>query len=58
MSIFENIKAEFVKGAQRWLLTGVAGFIGCNLLEALLEADQRVVGIDNLITGYSHNLGA
>ena len=56
MSIFENIKAELAKEPQRWLVTGVAGFIGSNLLEALLEADQRVVGIDNLITGYSHNL--
>jgi UDP-N-acetylglucosamine 4-epimerase len=39
-----------------WLVTGVAGFIGSNLLEALLRLDQRVVGLDNYITGSRHNL--
>ncbi|HLX23340.1 MAG TPA: SDR family oxidoreductase [Usitatibacter sp.] len=39
-----------------WLVTGVAGFIGSNLLEALLELDQRVVGLDNFATGFQHNL--
>jgi UDP-N-acetylglucosamine 4-epimerase len=39
-----------------WLVTGVAGFIGSNLLEALLEMGQRVVGLDNFATGYRHNL--
>jgi len=34
----------------------VAGFIGSNLLETLLELDQSVVGIDNFITGYPRNL--
>jgi UDP-N-acetylglucosamine 4-epimerase len=38
------------------LVTGVAGFIGSNLLEALLKLDQRVVGLDNFATGYQHNL--
>ncbi len=37
-------------------MTGVAGFIGSNLLEALLKLDQRVVGLDNFATGYQHNL--
>ena len=39
-----------------WLVTGVAGFIGSNLLETLLRLDQKVVGIDNFSTGYRHNL--
>jgi UDP-N-acetylglucosamine 4-epimerase len=39
-----------------WLVTGVAGFIGSNLLEALLGLDQRVVGLDNFATGFQHNL--
>ena len=39
-----------------WLITGVAGFIGSNLLEKLLQLDQVVVGIDNFDTGYRHNL--
>lgn len=40
----------------RWLITGVAGFIGSNLLEALLKLNQDVVGLDNFSTGYQHNL--
>jgi UDP-N-acetylglucosamine 4-epimerase len=39
-----------------WLVTGVAGFIGSNLLEALLKSDQRVRGLDNLSTGSRRNL--
>ena len=39
-----------------WLVTGVAGFIGSNLLEALLALGQRVVGLDNFSTGFRHNL--
>lgn len=39
-----------------WLVTGVAGFIGSNLLEALLKLNQRVIGLDNFSTGYQRNL--
>lgn len=39
-----------------WLVTGVAGFIGSNLLETLLELNQRVIGLDNFETGFKHNL--
>ncbi|MEW9899945.1 SDR family oxidoreductase [Chitinivorax sp. PXF-14] len=39
-----------------WLVTGVAGFIGSNLLETLLKLDQHVVGLDNFATGHRHNL--
>ena len=39
-----------------WLITGVAGFIGSNLLEALLKLNQTVTGLDNFSTGYQHNL--
>jgi UDP-N-acetylglucosamine 4-epimerase len=39
-----------------WLITGVAGFIGSNLLEALLKLSQRVVGLDNFATGHQRNL--
>lgn len=42
--------------SRRWLLTGSAGFIGSNLLEALLRADQSVVSLDNFATGYHRNL--
>ncbi len=39
-----------------WLITGVAGFIGSNLLETLLELNQKVVGLDNFMAGYQNNL--
>ena len=39
-----------------WLITGVAGFIGSNLLEALLKLEQKVVGLDNFSTGRYKNL--
>lgn len=41
---------------QVWLITGVAGFIGSNLLEELLNLDQEVVGLDNFSTGHMKNL--
>ncbi len=55
----DNIKAQYPQiapGERTWLVTGVAGFIGSNLLEALLKLDQRVVGLDNFATGFQHNL--
>jgi len=50
--------ARFLAGrpAATWLVTGAAGFIGSNLVEALLGAGQRVVGLDNFSTGHRHNL--
>lgn len=41
---------------KKWLVTGVAGFIGSNLLETLLLNGQQVVGLDNFATGYQRNL--
>ena len=40
----------------RWVVTGAAGFIGSNLAEELLRLGQQVVGLDNLATGYLHNV--
>ena len=37
-------------------MTGAAGFIGSNLVEALLAAGQTVVGLDNFATGHQRNL--
>ncbi|MDR3557124.1 MAG: SDR family oxidoreductase [Syntrophobacteraceae bacterium] len=56
MNKFDSIRAELAQNPRKWLVTGTAGFIGSNLLEALLELDQQVVGLDNFITGYEHNL--
>src|SRR5512134_999260 len=39
-----------------WLVTGAAGFIGSNLLEALLKLDQQVIGLDNFATGKRESL--
>ena len=41
---------------RRWLVTGVAGFIGSHLLETLLRLGQRVNGLDNFATGHRRNL--
>jgi UDP-N-acetylglucosamine 4-epimerase len=56
MTRYEQLLRELPQQPQTWLITGVAGFIGSNLLEALLKLDQRVVGLDNFATGYPHNL--
>lgn len=39
-----------------WAITGVAGFIGTNLLKSLLKLNQCVIGLDNFSTGYRQNL--
>jgi len=53
---YEVIRSQLKERPQTWLITGVAGFIGSNLLEALLQLDQAVVGLDNFSTGYQRNL--
>jgi UDP-N-acetylglucosamine 4-epimerase len=52
----ERVQLELKQSPKTWLITGVAGFIGSNLLEALLKLDQRVVGLDNFATGHQRNL--
>lgn len=47
---------ELSNNHKTWLVTGVAGFIGSNLLEALLKNDQRVIGLDNFLTGKKKNI--
>lgn len=53
---YEKVKETLIKEPKIWLITGVAGFIGSNLLEALLLLNQKVVGLDNFATGFQHNL--
>lgn len=56
VNAYEHLKKQMLAEPKVWLVTGVAGFIGSNLLEALLRLDQRVVGLDNYATGSRHNL--
>jgi UDP-N-acetylglucosamine 4-epimerase len=53
---YEKLQAQLKSSPRTWLITGVAGFIGSNLLETLLKLDQKVVGLDNFSTGFQHNL--
>lgn len=56
MTAYDRAQAHLQRTPRTWLVTGVAGFIGSNLLETLLKLDQRVVGLDNFATGHQHNL--
>ncbi|HQQ70624.1 MAG TPA: GDP-mannose 4,6-dehydratase, partial [Alicycliphilus sp.] len=53
---YQAVQAQLQAEPKTWLITGVAGFIGSNLLEALLKLNQRVVGLDNFATGHQRNL--
>jgi len=53
---FNQVCEQLQQQPKRWAITGVAGFIGSNLLEALLKLNQQVVGLDNFATGHQHNL--
>jgi UDP-N-acetylglucosamine 4-epimerase len=56
MTAYQELHTRLSARPSVWLITGVAGFIGSNLLEALLKLDQKVVGLDNFATGRQINL--
>jgi UDP-N-acetylglucosamine 4-epimerase len=56
LSAYDDLLKRLKIEPYTWLITGVSGFIGSNLLEVLLKLDQRVVGLDNFSTGYQNNL--
>lgn len=56
MNAYSQLRQELAAEPRAWLITGVAGFIGSHLLEALLLLDQRVTGLDNISTGSPQNL--
>ncbi|WP_338802648.1 NAD-dependent epimerase/dehydratase family protein [Pseudomonas sp. RSB 5.4] len=56
MTRYEVLLKDLPLAQKKWLISGVAGFIGSNLLETLLKLDQFVVGLDNFATGHLHNL--
>jgi len=56
MTKYEQLQEHLKDNQSIWLVTGVAGFIGSNLLEKLLILNQKVVGLDNFATGHRHNI--
>ena len=56
MTAYNTLQTRLTQAPRTWLVTGVAGFIGSNLLETLLKLGQRVVGLDNFATGHQRNL--
>ena len=56
MTKYEDLIFKLKTNQHVWLITGAAGFIGSNLVESLLNLNQKVVGLDNFATGYQHNL--
>lgn len=44
------------KVSSKILITGGAGFIGSNLIDHFLEKGHKVVCLDNLSTGFEHNI--
>jgi UDP-N-acetylglucosamine 4-epimerase len=56
MTAYQGAQQHLLDHQYHWLVTGAAGFIGSNLLEALLRLNQKVTGLDNFSTGHRHNL--
>ncbi|NNH34611.1 Vi polysaccharide biosynthesis UDP-N-acetylglucosaminuronic acid C-4 epimerase TviC [Acinetobacter sp. NIPH 2377] len=56
MNAFDTVCQNLQQSPKTWLVTGVAGFIGSNLLETLLKLNQTVIGFDNFATGHQYNL--
>jgi len=56
MNRYQAALASTRQNPHTWLITGVAGFIGSNLLEWLLSLGQAVVGLDNFSTGHPKNV--
>ena len=52
----KHLRKKLQERPKQWLVTGVADFIGSNLLEELLKLDQKVIGVDNFATGHRYNL--
>ena len=53
---YKKLQKQLIETPKVWLVTGVAGFIGSNLLEALLQLNQTVIGLDNFATGHKKNI--
>ncbi len=53
-----SLESRLAQEKATWLVTGAAGFIGSHLAERLLNAGQRVIGLDNFSTGHRSNVDA
>jgi UDP-N-acetylglucosamine 4-epimerase len=53
---YQDVSDQLLLQPRRWLVTGVAGFIGSALMERLLELGQIVVGVDNFLNGHRRNI--
>lgn len=53
---YRRLREELLATPKLWVVTGVAGFIGSNLLQELLGLGQHVIGVDNFSTGHRANL--
>ncbi|MCB9094320.1 MAG: SDR family oxidoreductase [Halobacteriovoraceae bacterium] len=53
---YSEVQHKISQEEKTWLITGVAGFIGSNLAEALISLGQKVIGFDNLSTGLRKNI--
>jgi len=56
LTVYKQLVENLPAAPKTWLITGVAGFIGSNLLQTLLDLNQTVVGLDNFSTGHQYNL--
>lgn len=51
-----RLREQLISAPRVWVVSGVAGFIGSNLLQELLALGQTVVGLDDFSTGHRANL--
>lgn len=56
MKSYSELLSSLKDNPRTWLVTGCAGFIGSNLVEALLSLNQKVIGLDNFSTGHLSNI--